>query len=119
VKGRLQLAELLAAQLRARGVWIAGAGELARWWRERLGVEAEIAMPRAGELLVSARNAGTEPARGVTLRIYLPAGSQRPALERPRFASRPLVRYASSHTWMELVLPELDPGMSVEYTLTF
>ena len=76
--------------------------------------------PREGVLLVSARNDGASPARDVTLRIYLPAGAARPRLARSGwFAARPLVRYASGHAWMELVVAELDPGATVEYTLRF
>jgi hypothetical protein len=84
------------------------------------GIQSELAMPREGELRVSARNPGTSAARDVTLRIYLPVGAARPALQREGwFAARPLVRYASGHAWMELVLGELDPGATVEYTLLF
>lgn len=83
-------------------------------------IHSALAMPREGELRVSARNSGPRAARDVTLRIYLPVGAPRPALQRHGwFAARPLVRYASGHAWMELVLRELDPGGSVEYTLLY
>jgi hypothetical protein len=83
-------------------------------------IRSEQTEPREGELLVVARNEGAGPASDVTLRVYLPVGSLRPKLERRGwFARRPLVRYASGRTWMELIVPELDPGESVEYTLRF
>jgi hypothetical protein len=84
------------------------------------GIQSALAMLREGELRVSARNPGPAAAHDVTLRIYLPVGAPRPALQRDGwFARRPLVRYASGHAWMELVLRELDPGASIEYTLLF
>jgi hypothetical protein len=85
-----------------------------------LAVRSELAAPRDGELQVRARNAGVQAAHDVALRIYLPAGAARPALQAPGwFAARPRVRYASSRAWVELVVRELDPGESVEYTLLF
>jgi hypothetical protein len=119
-RASLPVAELLSTQLHARGAWLATPGELARWWRARLGVEASLEEAREGEWIVRARNAGGSAARGVTLRIYLPAGEHRPRLEESGwFAARPLVRYASGRTWMELVLPELASGATVQYTLLF
>ena len=87
---------------------------------EGSAIHSEQAEPREGELRVLARNEGVRPASDVTLRVYLPVGSLRPKLERRSwFAHRPLVRYASGRTWMELIVPELDAGESVEYTLRF
>jgi hypothetical protein len=83
-------------------------------------IESELRTPREGELVLRARNDGALAARDVALRIYLPAGALRPRLEPPGwFAAQPLVRYASGHAWMELVVAELDPGETVEYTLLF
>lgn len=87
---------------------------------EARAIRSEQSEPGEGVLRVNARNAGSRAASNVVLRVYLPVGALRPSLEGGRwFARRPLVRYASGHTWMELVLRELDPGESVEYTLLF
>lgn len=83
-------------------------------------IRSELETPREGEIQVRAHNEGAATATDVTLRIYLPVGAPRPALQRVGwFAARPLVRYASGRAWMELVVAELDPGASVEYTLLF
>jgi len=88
--------------------------------RARASIRAERAESRAGEFRLVASNRGVHPASEVTLRVWLPVGAERPALERGRwFARKPSVRYASGHTWMELVVRELEPGESAEYTLRF
>jgi hypothetical protein len=83
-------------------------------------IRSQQSEPREGEFRVLARNEAARPAAEVTLRVWLPVGALRPTLERSGwFARRPLVRYASDRTWMELVLRELDAGESVDYTLRF
>ncbi|HXX49510.1 MAG TPA: hypothetical protein VEN47_14870, partial [Myxococcota bacterium] len=107
-------------ELRARGAWFAPPEELARWWRARSTVRAELAVVARDRVRVTLANAGAAEARGVTARVYLPDGADSARVESgPRFRSAPLLRISADHTWIELVEARLDPGSEVSYTIRF
>ena len=107
-------------ELRARGAWFARPDELARWWRARSSVRAELAVVARDRVRVTLANAGGAEARGVTARVYLPDGADSARLESgPRFRTAPLLRVSADHTWIELVEARLDPNSEVSYTIRF
>ena len=107
-------------ELRARGAWFARPEELARWWRARSTVRAELAVVARDRVRVTLANVGGAEAHGVTARVYLPDGADSARVESgPRFRSAPLLRVSADHTWIELVEARLDPGSEVSYTIRF
>jgi peptidoglycan/xylan/chitin deacetylase (PgdA/CDA1 family) len=71
----LPVVDALAKRLKADdGVWLARAGDVARWWRARDAVRVE---PAADGASVTATNTGRTPFRGGVLLVDLPSGTQR------------------------------------------
>ena len=107
-------------ELRARGAWFARPDELARWWRARSGVHAELDVVARDRVRVTLSNVGGSEARGVTARVYLPDGADSARIESgPRLRAAPLLRVSADHTWIELVEARLDPDSEVSYTIGF
>jgi hypothetical protein len=112
--------EPLVAELRTRGAWLARGEDVARWWRARQAVGASLSRVGPREVVIGLRNAGDEVVRELTARVYLPAQDGRPRLKRGRWLSpAPRSRLASDRSWIDLIVPSLDPGESVEYSLRF
>ncbi len=119
-EGREALFASVGHELGARRAWFARPDELADWWLARERVEARLESVAPDSVRVVFTNRGDSPARGVTARIYVPGGSDRPRVEAPRvFARRALLRVSVDHSFVELVARPLDPGTEVSYTLRF
>jgi hypothetical protein len=107
-------------ELRTRGAWFAAPDELAEWWSTRSHVSAELSVLARDRLSVRFANSGSETARGVTARVYLPGGADTARVESgPTLRAAPLVRISADHTWIEVVERSLDPGAEVTYTIRF
>jgi len=119
-EGREALFASVRHELGARRAWFARPDQLADWWLAREQVEARLEPVSPDSVRVVFTNRGSTPARGVTARIYVPDGSDRPRIEAPRmFARRALLRLSVDHSFVELVARPLDPGTEVSYTLRF
>jgi hypothetical protein len=119
-KGREALFASVGEELGVRGAWFARPEELADWWLARLQVDASLEPLAPDSVRVVFRNRGDSTARGVTARIYVPAGANSPRLvSSPVLARRPLLRLATDHAWVEVVARPLDPGAEVSYILRF
>ncbi|HTO51907.1 MAG TPA: hypothetical protein VMR50_00860 [Myxococcota bacterium] len=118
--GRQDLYTRVSRELRERGAWFAEPEELARWWSARSGVRADLAVLGRDRVRVTFANPGKVQARGVTARVYLPAGADTARIESaPSFRAQPGLRVAGDHGWIEVIEPALDPGSEVSYTIRF
>lgn len=118
--GREALFDSVGEELAVRGAWFARPEELAVWWLARAQVDARLEPIAPDTARVTFRNRGETTARGMTARIYVPAGANAPELlGRPWLSRRPLLRLATDHAWVELVARPLDPGAEVSYILRF
>jgi hypothetical protein len=117
---REQLFARVRDELDSRGAWFAAPDELADWWRARSNVRADLAVLSHNRVRVTFSNSGSDPARGVTARVYLPGGVDSARVESAlRLRAGPLVRIAADHTWIEVVERSLDPSEEVSYTIRF
>jgi hypothetical protein len=118
--GRDALFASVGRELALRGAWFARPEELAVWWLAREQIDAQLEPLAPDTARVTFRNRGENTARGVTARIYVPAGANVPELlSRPWLSRRPLLRLATDHAWVEVVARPLDPGAEVSYILRF
>ncbi len=118
--GREALFASVGEELALRGAWFARPDQLAEWWLARTQVDAELERLAPDTVRVVFRNRGTSTARGVTARVYVPAGANSPRLvSGPVFTRRPQLRLATDHAWIEVIARPLDPGAEVSYILRF
>ncbi len=117
---REQLFARVRDELDSRGAWFAAPDELADWWRARANVRADLVVLSHNRVRVTFANSGSDSARGVTARVYLPGGVDSARVEAAlRLRAGPLVRIAADHTWIEVVERSLDPDEEVSYTIRF
>jgi hypothetical protein len=110
----------LLSELDPQRVWVAQGTEAAEWWQRRRGVVLELARPGSGRAEVRLHNGGDHAVRGATARVYLPVGARVPTrLRGGGLFARPLLRVASDRSWVDVIVPELDPGESVRYSFVY
>jgi hypothetical protein len=118
--GRQELYTRVSRELRQRGAWFAAPDELASWWSARSGVHADLTVLARDRVRVTFANPGAHEVRGVTARVYLPAGADTARIESsPTFRADPSLRVSADHAWIEVIEPSLDPGAEVSYTIRF
>ena len=110
----------LREELRRRNVWVAHSGELASWWQRRRRLVAELEESGAGRVRVVLHNAGRRPIERATARVYLPPGARAPTgIESASFGGRPVMRVGSTREWVDVIVPEIEAGESVRYSIRY
>ena len=110
----------LRRELSTRHIWLAGAGDLLEWWRRRVDLRVSLDQPRPGEARLLLENRGARQVSGATLRVYLPRGARVPSrVEYSGWLGRPLLRVASSRSWVDVIAGDLEPGESVSYSFRY
>jgi hypothetical protein len=69
---RVEILSRMIRYAKTLDLWLTTAGDIARWWRIRSGVSAALTGGDDGRIVLSVRNAGGKPAKGVALVVYLP-----------------------------------------------
>ncbi len=110
-----------ARELRERGAWLAGAGELAGWWRRRSAVAATIEDVGPSRAQLRITNTGEVPIHGLVLRLYTNAPTRSLRVSSTRIGEELAARWLgggvqSRHEpgaqHADLLLPEIPAGAS-------
>ncbi len=109
----------LLHELELHNVWIAPSSELSGWWRRRRELRIELERPGTGRARVTLRNGGTQRVERATARVYLPPGARAPTEVESSMLTRPILYVASDRSWIDLVVPEIDPGAEVSYSFRY
>jgi hypothetical protein len=116
----VSLEAALRAELGMHNVWLTRAPELARWSRARRGLRAELEVLAPGHARITLHNAGAAAVERATARVYLPPGARPPTrVEGSWFRSSPLLHVDSAREWVDVIVPEIQPGESAGYSFRY